>query len=93
MSHAMTIHEKLHRLTRYSNRSAIARAAGLAHTYLHTMLARKSNISADAGVALAGVLEVDGDWLMDDSWGWPPVRKGAAAVPQIEDLATEAQPA
>ena len=70
----MTIHEKLERITRYSNRSALSRAAGLGPTTLSMILARRSEITVSTAVKLAKTLGVDLNWLVNPEAGWPPVR-------------------
>jgi hypothetical protein len=71
----MTIYEKLERLTRFSNKKALAEAAGLGPSALHNILARKGGcITTKTATALARVLGIDAGWLVDDRKPWPPVR-------------------
>jgi hypothetical protein len=75
----MTIHEKIDRLTKLANRRAVSKAAGLGSSTLGTILRRKAGITTTTATALARVLGIEVGWLVDDSQGWPPVRKEADA--------------
>lgn len=70
----MTIHQKLERLTEFSNLAAISKAAGLGTSTLNNMLVRKTDPSTRVVIGLARVLGVDPGWLVDDTREWPPVR-------------------
>jgi len=74
----MQTHEKLERLTKFMNRTAVCNAAGLSPATLINAIDRRSSIRGSTAVALARVLGVDAGWLLDDSKGWPPVRVESA---------------
>ena len=76
----MTLHEKLERLTAHSNRTGVAKAAGLSSGALHSLLKRKYDPQISTIKAIAGVLEIDPSWLIDDRQAWPPVYTKSAAA-------------
>ena len=71
----MTIHEKLERLLEYSNKSAVAEAAGITKGALHLLLKEKRTPDLKTVMGLAETLNVSAEWLITDEMDWPPVRK------------------
>ena len=69
----MTFAEKLKRLLRDMNISAVARRSCTSATAVHNYL-NGSIPGIDIALRLARVLGVDPGWLIDDSKDWPPVR-------------------
>lgn len=76
----MTIPEKLRRLMKTSNKSAVARSAGLTPNTIFFILSGKFEPSISSARALAGVLGVQLGWLLDDSQGWDDIVR----VPPVE---------
>jgi len=70
----MTIQEKLKRLTRLSNKSAVAKDAGISPVTFCEIMHGKSGMRFSTVKALARSLGVSVGWLADDGQGWPPVR-------------------
>jgi transcriptional regulator with XRE-family HTH domain len=70
----MGFHEKLRRLFKDMNMSAVCRRAGLKRVSVGNMLARESMPAVDTAAKLARALDVDPGWLIDDERNWPPVR-------------------
>ena len=91
----VTIHQKLERLTRHRNLSAISREIGRFPTYLSSTLNHKSGVSIKTAAALAKHLGVEAGWLIDDEQGWPAVlRTEAEHSAQSEvNMPAEPQPA
>jgi DNA-binding XRE family transcriptional regulator len=69
----MNIIEKLWRLTKLTNKQAVAREAGIHGNTLVSILSGKRNPSLPTARALARTLGVDLGWLVDDSRGFPAV--------------------
>jgi transcriptional regulator with XRE-family HTH domain len=70
----MSVQNKLQRLTRLHNQNALARAAGISKSALRDALSGARKPHNGTLLALALALDVDPDWLADDSKSWPPVR-------------------
>jgi transcriptional regulator with XRE-family HTH domain len=76
----MTVSEKLQRLCRLANKAAVAKAAGITENTLGAAIAGTRRPHNATLKALASVLEVDAEWLCDDSRGLPVVRVVATAA-------------
>jgi transcriptional regulator with XRE-family HTH domain len=70
----MTFHQKLARLMRDMNVSAVARRAGISQLTLWKYLHEGRMPMANCVVSLASALGVEAGWLIDDSKPWPPIR-------------------
>jgi transcriptional regulator with XRE-family HTH domain len=76
----MRISEKLQRLLKTHNKTAVAKAAGIHPNTLLLILSGKG-ISLHTASALAGVLGVSVGWLVDDAQGWGQIVR----VPPVEN--------
>ncbi|MBE7507778.1 MAG: hypothetical protein HS101_16045 [Planctomycetia bacterium] len=91
----MKWHDKLDRLLRDRNVSAISRAVGLHPGRLGTQVALRQMPRADRAVKLARQLGVDTDWLFDDTKDWPPhhVEVGPTPFGSVESVGKRRAPA
>jgi len=79
----MTLAEKLNRLTKCHNLSRLAEASAISKYAIFKALKGKSRPRPATIVMLAQALNVDADWMADDSRDWPPVwahREGRVAA-------------
>jgi transcriptional regulator with XRE-family HTH domain len=79
----MSVAEKIKRLTRIHNLSAIAREAGVSHQTMQGIITGRCDPRRGTVTAIARVLEVDAGWLMDDGRGWPPMKANAAEPSRV----------
>jgi transcriptional regulator with XRE-family HTH domain len=79
----MKISEKLHRLLKTHNKTAVAKSAGIHPNTLLLILSGKG-ISLHTASALAAVLGVSLGWLVDDAQGWAQIVR----IPPVEDYAS-----
>ena len=69
----MTFHEKLSKLTEDRKKNVLCRRAGLRPTFISSCLSSGKMPSVTHALALARVLGVSFEWLVDDAREWPPV--------------------
>jgi transcriptional regulator with XRE-family HTH domain len=90
----MTFAEKLATLTEGRNKQDLSERAGLPQTAISDYIAKGNTPRADKALAIARVLNVTLDWLVDDAAAMPPVstpRLSAAALTDgelMEEVAT-----
>jgi transcriptional regulator with XRE-family HTH domain len=68
----MKFHEKLSRLTAGKNKSALAEGAGLPASAVSNYIFKRQMPRGDKALALARVLGVPLEWLVDDAQDFPP---------------------
>jgi transcriptional regulator with XRE-family HTH domain len=81
----MTFTEKLRTLTDGENKARLSRAAGLYPTAIVDYLQRGHIPRADNALALARVLKVPFEWLIDDQQGMPPPAAGELKASSLSD--------
>jgi DNA-binding phage protein len=69
----MTLREKLERLTEFSNRKRICKAAGLSSNVLYGIIVEGKDPCLGTIAAIAKVLGIELSWLVDERASWPPV--------------------
>jgi transcriptional regulator with XRE-family HTH domain len=70
----MTFNEKLRRLLKNMNITAVARDAGVKRNTVESYLKRGSVPNIEIANALAGALGVEVGWLVNPDENWPPAR-------------------
>jgi hypothetical protein len=70
----MLLKDKIERLTRTHNLTALAKEAHISLSTLRSIIAGTNEPSRRTIKALSSQLMIDYAWLSDDSKNWPPVR-------------------
>ena len=83
----MTFAEKLKRLTEDRRQTVLCKRAGLPSTTIANYLSKQQTPRSDRALALAKVLGVSLDWLVDDKQEWPPVRVASTQI--VEQYANQ----